>query len=208
MTQMARAPSTRKRAGAPTDEAVRSIGERLRKLRKAQKRTLVELAELSGVDIATISRIETGRMSGTLESHIRLASALGLKLTDLYAGIEEVRARRGATVQLPAQHKDVYVHEAGKSSIALLTSDIMQKKLMPILVTIEPGGRTQREEAKVGTEKFLYVLDGAVEARVGDDTHQLKRGSGLYLDAAVPHSFRNAGRRAARMIAVMTPPAL
>jgi quercetin dioxygenase-like cupin family protein/DNA-binding XRE family transcriptional regulator len=208
MTQVARAPRARKRAGVPTDEAVRSIGERLRLLRQAQKRTLTELADLSGVDTATISRIETGRMSGTLESHIRLASALGLKLTDLYAGIEEVRARRGATVQLPAQQKDVYVHEAGKSSIALLTSDIMQKKLMPVLVTIEPGGRTQREEARVGTEKFLYVLDGAVEARVGEDTHQLKRGSSLYLDAAIPHSFRNAGRSAARMIAVVTPPAL
>jgi transcriptional regulator with XRE-family HTH domain len=208
MTQTVRAPNVRKRAETATDEAVRSIGERLRLLRKAQKRTLTELAELSGVDIATISRIETGRMSGTLESHIRLASALGLKLTDLYAGIEEARAKRGATVRLPAQHKDVYVHEAGRSSLALLTSDIMQKKLMPVLVTIEPGGRTQREEAKVGTEKFLYVLDGSVEARVGDDLHQLKRGSSLYLDAAIPHSFKNAGRSAARMIAVVTPPAL
>src|SRR3989338_204025 len=139
-------------------------------------------------------------MSGTLESHVRLASALGLKLTDLYAGIEELRAKRAATLVPSAPHKDVYVHEAGKSSITLLTSEIMQKKLMPVLVTVEPGGRTQREEAKVGTERFLYVRDCPLEARVGEETHVLKRGSSLYLDAAVPHSFKNTGRVTAKFI--------
>jgi quercetin dioxygenase-like cupin family protein len=208
MTVLTKAPRTRHGAGPSADEAVRNVGERLRMLRQSQKLTLVELAKASGVDVATISRIETGKMSGTLESHVRLASALGLKLTDLYAGIEELRAKRAATLVPSAQRKDVYVHQAGKSSIALLTSDIMQKKLMPVLVTVEPGGRTQREEAKVGTERFLYVLDGTLEARVGEETHLLKRGSSLYLDAAVPHSFKNTGRVTAKFISVVTPPVL
>ena len=198
----------RRGPAASADEAARSVGARLRVLRKSQRVTLTGLAKLSGVDAATISRIETGKMSGTLESHIRLAEALGWKLTDLYAGIEEIRAKRAATLQPPSQHKDVYVHQAGKSAIALLTSDVLQKKLMPILITIEPGGSTHREEAKVGTEKFLYVLDGSLEARVGQETHVLKRGSSLYLDAAVPHSLKNAGRTAAKVIAVVTPPVL
>ena len=208
MAVLMKEPKSRKRARPTTDEAVRSVGERLRLLRKQQKLTLTELAKASGVDVATISRIETGKMSGTLESHIRLSTALGLKLTELYAGIEELRAKRAATILPSAQHKDVYVHEAGKSSITLLTSEIMQKKLMPVLVAVEPGGRTQREEAKVGTERFLYVLEGTLEARVGEETHLLKRGSSLYLDAAVPHSFKNSGRVVAKFISVVTPPVL
>ena len=208
MAVLMKEPKRRARARASTDEAVRSVGERLRMLRQSQKLTLVELAKASEVDVATISRIETGKMSGTLESHIRLAAALGLKLTDLYAGIEELRASRAATLLPSAQQKDVYVHQAGKSSITLLTSEIMQKQLMPVLVTVQPGGSTQREEAKVGTEKFLYVLEGTLEAKVGDETHVLKRGSSLYLDAAVPHRFNNTGRVTAKFIAVVTPPAL
>ena len=202
-----RAPR-RRLAGPSADEAVRSVGERLRRLRQAQTLTLVELAQAAGVDVATISRIETGKMSGTLESHIRLAAALGLKLTDLYAGIEELRASRAATLLPSAQRHDVYVHQAGQFAITLLTSDILQKKLMPVLVTVEPGGSTQREEAKVGTEKFLYVLDGTLEARVGEETHALRRGSSLYLDAAVPHRFKNTGRGTAKFLAVVTPPVL
>lgn len=198
----------RKPVGPAPEETTRSLGARLRALRKAQKVTLVELAKASGVDTATISRIETGKMSGTLQSHIRLATALGVKLTELYAGIEEARTRGAVTLQGPSGHKDVYVHQAGKSALAMLTTDVMQKKLMPVLVTIEPGGSTHREEARVGTEKFLYVLEGAIEARIGEETHALKRGSSLYLDASIPHTLKNAGRSVAKCLSVVTPPVL
>ena len=198
-----------KRPGAPqADQAARNVGARLRFLRKSQKVRLVELAKVSGVDAATISRIETGKMSGTLESHIKLATALGYKVTDLYAGIEEARVKDAVTMQPPSRQGDVYVHQAGKSSIAMLTSDVLKKKLMPVLVTIEPGGSTHKEEARVGTEKFLYVLEGAVEAKIGETTHELKRGSSLYLDASVPHSLKNIGRGTAKCLSVVTPPVL
>jgi len=207
MSTLVKEPRARKRA-APADQAAKNIGARLRVLRTSQKVTLVELATSSGVDAATISRIETGKMSGTLESHIRLASALGLKVTELYAGIEEARTKDAVTIQSPSQHGDVYVHQAGKSSTAMLTTDILKKKLMPVLITLEPGGRTHQEEAKVGTEKFLYVLEGTIEATVGEATHTLKRGSSLYLDASIPHSLKNPGRAVAKGLSVVTPPAL
>ena len=208
MSTAMKAPRRQQQATRLADEAAKSIGARLRELRKAQRITLVELAKTSGVDAATISRIETGKMSGTLESHIRLAAALGHKLTELYRGIEEARARDAVTVREPAASQEVYVHEAGKSSIAMLTTDIMRKKLMPALLTVEPGGSTHLEEARVGTEKFLYVLDGALEAKVGQAVHALKKGSSLYLDASLPHQLRNPGARTAKCLSVVTPPVL
>lgn len=192
----------------PLERTARTIGTRLRELRKSQGLTLVQLAKFAGVDAATISRIETGKMTGTLECHIRLATALGVKITDFYAGIEEARTKDAVTVQPSGRGADVYVHEAGKSSIAMLTTDVLRKKLMPVLVTIEPGGSTQKEEAKVGTEKFVYVLDGEVEVKVGDATHPLKRGSALYLDASIPHTMRNTGSKTAKYLSVTTPPVL
>lgn len=215
MSTMVKEPRMRKRTTTPqadqaakAEQAAQTVGARLRLLRTSQKVTLVELAKASGVDAATISRIETGKMSGTLQSHIRLAAALGLKITELYAGIEEARARDAVTVRPPTGPGDVYVHQAGKSSITMLTTDILKKKLMPVLVTIEPGGVTHQEEAKVGTEKFLYVLEGTLEAKVGEATHRLSRASSLYLDASIPHSLRNVGARSARCLSVVTPPVL
>ena len=198
----------RRVARVPLEQTARTLGARLRALRKSQRVTLVELAKAAGVDMATISRIETGKMTGTLECHIRLATALGVKITELYAGIEEARTKDAVTLQSPASRREVYVHEAGKSSIALLTADILKKKLMPVLITIEPGGSTQQEEARVGTERFLYMLEGRLEAKVGEATHELKRGSSLYLDASIPHRLRNVGAGTARCLSVMTPPVL
>jgi len=196
-----------KAAGVRVDVA-KTIGGRLRALRKAQKIRLVELAKSSEVDAATISRIETGRMTGTLESHMRLARGLGVKLTDLYAGIEEARTKEAVAVQSTRQRTEAYVHQAVKWSMTMLTSDVLQKKLMPTLLSIEPGGHTATEEAKVGTERFLYVLEGELEARVGEQTHQLKRGSALYFDASVLHSFRNVSHRSVKCLSVVTPPVL
>ena len=184
-----------------------TIGERLRASRKAQRITLVELAKSSGVDAATISRVERGTMTGTLESHMKLARAVGMKFAELYAGIEDARAARGVSLQAGAR-SEVYVHQAGKSSLAMLTSDVLKKKLMPVLISIEPGGSTNKEEARLGTEKFLYVLEGELEATVGPDTHTLKKGSSLYFEASLPHQLRNLGSKPARCLAVTTPPVL
>lgn len=208
MSTTVKAPRHRTAGRVGAEEASKGVGSRLRVLRREQKVTLVELAKTSGVDAATISRIETGRMTGTLASHMKLAEALGVKLTNLYAGIEEARVRDAVTVQPPSGRTDVYVHQAGKHAITMLTTEILRKKLMPVLITIEPGGTTPREEAKVGTERFLYMLEGELEARVGEATHQLKRGSTLYFDASVPHSLRNAMRRTAKCLSVVTPPVL
>jgi len=198
----------RKGKAASIDQTARSIGARLRALRKSQKVRLVELAKASGVDAATISRIETGVMTGTLESHLKLATALGVKLTDLYAGIEEARVKDAVAVQGPSARSEVYVHQAGKASLTMLTTEVLKKKLMPVLIEIEPGGSTHKEEAKVGTEKFIYVLEGELEAKVGEQTHALKRGSTLYFDASIPHSFKNLSRRPVKCLSVVTPPVL
>jgi len=189
-------------------DLAKTVGGRLRALRKSQGIRLVELAKTSGVDAATISRIETGRMTGTLESHMKLARALGAKLTEIYAGIEEAQAKGAVSVQAPSGRSEVYVHQAGKSSMAMLTTDVLKKKLMPVLITIEPGGSTHQEEAKLGTEKFIYVLEGELEAKVGEEIHVLKRRSTLYFDASLPHSLRNPGGKTMRCLAVTTPPAL
>ena len=90
----------------------------------------------------------------------------------------------------------------------MLTTDIMKKKLMPVLITVNPGGTTHKEEARVGAEKFLYVIEGTLDARVGDDIHELKRGSSLYFDASIPHTLKNTGRSVTKCLSVVTPPTL
>jgi len=63
------------------------IGSRVKSLRKQKGIKLVELSELSGVQIATLSRIEKNMMSGTIESHYQIAKVLDLELHELYKNV-------------------------------------------------------------------------------------------------------------------------
>ena len=60
-----------------------NFGKTIRKLRKVRKLTLSDISRQSGVQLATLSRIENHKTTGSLQDHFRIANALGLKLSDL-----------------------------------------------------------------------------------------------------------------------------
>src|SRR5215210_6659782 len=66
------------------------LGERVRELRRGRNLTLDELAELSGVSRAMISKLERGEKNPTLVVAAKLAEGLDITLSTL-AGMEEWR---------------------------------------------------------------------------------------------------------------------
>lgn len=181
------------------------LGSKIRKLRKARKMTLVELSESSGVQLATLSRIENNKMTGTLESHMNIARALGINLAELLTGIDNQESN--VDLLSKQEHTDVFVH-SDSSSFEMLTTKVLDKKMMPILLKIQPGGSTNPEQASFSTQKFIYVLEGKLEISIADKKYALESGATLYFDASAMHSYKNIGDTLARAICVMTPPAL
>ena len=59
-------------------ETRRDWGARIRQAREQQQLTQVVLADLAGIDQASISRVEAG--AGSFDSYLRAAKALGLVL--------------------------------------------------------------------------------------------------------------------------------
>ena len=181
------------------------IGKRVQELRKVKGMSLTELAEKSGVQIATLSRIEHMKMTGTLESHMNIARALGVDVTQLYSAI--IKEEDKAAVQTPKSATDVFVH-SDKSSYEILTSNVLGKRMMPILLKIEPEGRTNTEQNPPGSEKFVFVLEGKIEIQVGEKSYPLAKHNTLYFDASLKHRFINKGNVTAKVICVGTPVAL
>lgn len=167
--------------------------------------TLLELSTKSGVALATLSRMENGKMTGTLESHMNISNALGVALPDLYRDL--VSSTKKVDVQTKAARTDVFIHDK-KATAEMLAPNVLTKKMMPTMIKIAKGGNTHNEETKPGIEKFAYVLDGKIEAAIGDEKYTLSKGDTLYFESSTPHSFRNIGSGESRMICVITPPAL
>lgn len=180
------------------------IGKRIRDLREAKKMTLKELSEKSGVQIATLSRMENLKMTGTLESHISIAKALESDITQLYKGIDLDEKESQPAVD---QSSESFTYN-DKASYEILAGKILKKKMMPMVLRIEPGGKTNTEQHQDGAEKFLFVLDGRIAAHVGNTYHPLSKNQTLYFDASLPHYFTNSSETVARVIVVVTPVAL
>ena len=181
------------------------VGEIIHGLRKEKKMTLLELSNKSGVALATLSRMENGKMTGTIDSHMRICQALEIALPDLDRDL--VASTRTIEVQTKKTRTDVFVHDK-KATAEMLAPNVLNKKMMPTMIKIAKGGNTQKEETKPGIEKFLYVLDGKVEACIGDEKYALSRGDTLYFESSAPHYFKNTGAADVRMICVVCPPAL
>ena len=181
------------------------IGDKLQEIRKTKKITLTELSQQSGVQLATLSRIENKKMVGTLESHIAIAKALGIEVVELYNSI--IREHKQIEISQTSKNSEVFTHN-DKSSFEILTKNVLSKKMMPTLIRLEEGGTTQKEQGAINSEKFVFVLEGAVEAMIDHKPFRLDKNNTLYFDASLPHAFKNAGRSVAKLLCIATPVSL
>jgi len=181
------------------------IGKRIRQLRKEKNITLEELSAESGVALATLSRMENGKMPGTLSSHQKICKALGASIADLYQELEdEVKTIETVSAQNRTEH---FVH-ANKAKYELLVTKTLDKKIMPLMIKIAPNGETQEEKNKPGVEKFIYMLAGTLNVLIAEHPYVLKCGDSLYFDASLPHSFSNKSKTDTEAICIISPPAL
>ena len=143
-------------------------------------------------------------MVGTLESHMQIAKVLGIDVTELYKGL----SHQNAIIDFGNdRNTDVFTH-SDEASFEILTKNIMNKKMMPTLVRIEEGGKTNKEQNQGGSEKFVFVLDGHVEVNINNQAFALHKYNTLYFDATLPHYFRNTGKGIVKLICVGTPVSL
>jgi transcriptional regulator with XRE-family HTH domain len=183
---------------------MKGLGNRIKALRKERRITLVEVARQTGIDQATLSRIENEKMLGTLDSHLRIAKALGIRLPELYN--EVLLKIEESKDQHLKQKVETFFHSSGAVA-ELLTAGIFNKKMMPILLKLKPKGRTENEEYSSISERFVYILKGRLELVLGKEVKTLNAGQYVYFTASTPHHFRNAGTSETVCLSVLTPAA-
>ncbi len=184
---------------------MKGLGNRIQTLRKDRHITLVELAQKTGIDQATLSRIENEKMTGTLESHMRLADALGLRLPQLYEDL--VKKSEEARDKIAKKKMESFSHTSGVMA-ELLTGGALQKKMLPVLLKLKPQGRTETEVYPAFTERFIYVTAGTIEVTLDKNKKELKTGESLYFNGSQPHHFRNLSKTGSRCLSIMTPVSL
>ena len=179
------------------------LGARLRALRKEHGFSLEQLSTKSGVALATLSRIENGKGAGTFRTHQKIAEALGLAITELYRDLKE-SDQEAILVHPESEEAESFIYDE-KTSAVLLTTQISNKNMLPQLLVFQAGGKTSLEQYRRGSERWIFVLEGALEATVGSKTYRIQKGGTLYFKGSVPHQFRNAGDGLTKIVSVTSP---
>lgn len=66
-----------------------NLGRTVRRLRIERNMTLAELSDKTGIQPATLSRMENNKMIGSLDAFNALAEAFGMKLSELFQECEK-----------------------------------------------------------------------------------------------------------------------
>jgi transcriptional regulator with XRE-family HTH domain len=179
------------------------LGNNIKLLRKRRNLTLAEVAKRTGIDVASLSRIENGKMTGTIQSHVSIAKALDVRLPDLYEKAIEAEEKLPKPKE-ESKSSGVFAHSGGSVS-ELLTSNVLQKKMMPVLLKLKPHAKTVVEEMPLGAERFVYVISGKLDVVIKNDSHTIEEGESLYFNASLPHHFVNKLKTACSCLIVSSP---
>ena len=177
------------------------IGSQIRKIRKLKKVSLTSLAEESRVQLATLSRIENGKMTGTLQSHFQIAKALGVDVIELYQGLQEEETDPVAV----EDSLEAVAAPNEKVAVEILSRQPSAKKMLPALIRIDGKTSSAMEKSDLGSERFIFLLEGSLIVHIKDQTVALEKNSSLYFNAAHPHFFENRGAGAAKLLSITTP---
>jgi len=211
-----------------------AFGQQLRVLRAMRRLTAGALAARCGVSRSLISQIETGRISPSLEVVRRLAAALEVPISALFAGDGGVAAGAGgppASLAGPLPGAGAYapagfngppyarpriglVRRDERKGLRLPKSKISYELLSPDLkgqlqvnwVELAPGEQAPEDGFVHPGEECYVVLRGRVRFRVGDQQFVLEPGDALTFDSAIPHGASNDGPETVHAISIMTPP--
>jgi transcriptional regulator with XRE-family HTH domain len=150
---------------------------------------LDELAGLSGVSRAMISKLERGEKNPTLVVAAKLAEGLGISLSTL-AGMEE----RHEVIVVPRDRRMVMRDPETGFERQLLSPNFVGPGVEFVQSKIPPGSTSgEFPSHRKGVEEHVVVEHGSLKAILAGDEYLLDEGDAMYFEADIPHRFDNTG---------------
>ncbi|WP_317054919.1 helix-turn-helix domain-containing protein [Roseovarius rhodophyticola] len=183
-----------------------AIGRAVREFRKGRNMTVADLAKATGLSVGMLSKIENGVTSSSLTTLQVLSAALSVPITAFFRRFEEsreaVHVKAGEALEIEregtrAGHQyNLLGHIGGNNSGVVVE---------PYLISLNEESDVFPTFQHEGIE-LLYMLDGEVLYRHGDETFHLKPGDSLFFDADAPHGPEELIQLPARYLSVISYP--
>ena len=178
----------------------------MRNFRRQQGMTVANLAQVTGLSIGMLSKIENGNTSPSLTTLQVLSHAFSVPVTAFLKSYEERReaqhVKAGEHIEIErrgtrAKHQYNLLGHIGSNSSGVVVE--------PYIITLTAESDTFPAFQHEGLE-LLYMLEGEVDYRHGDQIYALKPGDSLFFDADAPHGPVTLVNLPARYLSVISYP--
>lgn len=175
------------------------IGKRLRDIRTERDLSIRDLAKISGLNVNTLSMIENGKNSPSLESLQRLSLALEMHITAFFE--DSTSINKIVHYQASQRPSVAFVH--GK--LEDLGARFPQCGAETFVVTLNPLSNSGEDPVVHTGHETVYCLEGQLTYSIEDQIFKLEPGDSLFFEAYLPHRWENTGRKPARALLVLCP---
>lgn len=176
------------------------IGMLLRSVRLEKGLTLRDLSSMTGLSTGFLSNVERDINSPTISSLTKICQALN---TTLVALLEDTSLAEKRVIR---KHEREVLFSSKMSKAVYKALSSRDKRLRAICIEMEPGGDYGEVPLGHPGDEFGIVLQGSMEITVGGDPYMLQEGDSFYIDAFVPHKFRNTGQERSISLWVLESP--
>lgn len=179
------------------------LGDNIRNIRKANRKTLKELTEATGLSLGYISQLERNIVEPSLSSLRKIAKALDVPV---YLFMEDnsnddVHTKKDDRIIMKFPNSTV-VYEL----VSPMPTNRFNPSMLGMLFEVEPNEADTDDCIIHSSEELIILLEGEAKIILGSETVILKCGDTLYVKKNVPHKIINTKDIPIRGISIVSPP--
>ena len=151
------------------------------------------------VSASFLSQVERGQSGASVATLMKIASALGVSIPDLFSE-EAAHPTRVVT----RAHRPIIISGSGYRKTLLSQRPIQH--IEACIGEFEPGLSTGGELYTHGdSQEILLILAGEVTTYLGDQSFVMSQGDSLEYRTSVPHGVVNTGNSVAEVLWIVSP---
>lgn len=179
---------------------LKQIAARLKQARESNDMPIEWAAEALGVTTGELDQYESGEEDIPVSFLYVAAKKYDVELGELLTGNEPQQK----DYTLVRKDKGIQVDRRKEYDYQSLCADFVQKKIEPLLVTVEPAQNDESPHfnAHPGQE-FHYLLEGRLRVIIDKDELILNHGDALMFNSEIKHSLQAMDNRSAKVLVVI-----
>lgn len=180
-------------------ENVKEIAERIREVREIKGFAMEDAARKLGIQLETYKQYEDAAIGVPISTLYEMAGIFSVDFTELLTG----NSPKLHNYCLVKNGEAINVERYKGYKFQSLAYNFINKKIEPLMVTIEPEENSKISLVVHPGQEFNYVLEGRIKVILGGSEVEMSVGDSLYFDPEIPHGQTALDNMPAKFLTVI-----